>query len=244
MFLDEKGEKISKSKGNGLSIDEWLTYGPDESLAFYIYREPKKAKSLHLGRDPARGRRILAVPRQLSGAGRSSSGSATRCTISITARCRRTTMPVTFGLLLNLVGVMGEATKEQVWGYLAQLRARCDAGGLSRARPADRLCAGLCAAISSRRRCVRRAPEGVEVAALQRLDAELAALPADAQRPRTSRTSSTRSARPAASPSCATGSRRCTRRCSGRARGRAWAASSRSTASRTRRKLIAEALAR
>ena len=52
LFLDDKGEKISKSKGNGLSIDDWLTYGPDESLAFYIYREPKKAKSLHPGLIP------------------------------------------------------------------------------------------------------------------------------------------------------------------------------------------------
>jgi lysyl-tRNA synthetase class 1 len=41
MFLDEKGEKISKSKGNGLSLEEWLRYGSEESLAFYIYREPK-----------------------------------------------------------------------------------------------------------------------------------------------------------------------------------------------------------
>ena len=49
MFLDEKGEKISKSKGNGLSLDEWLRYGSEESLAFYIYREPKRAKSLHIG---------------------------------------------------------------------------------------------------------------------------------------------------------------------------------------------------
>jgi hypothetical protein len=49
MFLDEKGEKISKSKGNGLSLDEWLTYGSEESLAFYAYREPKSAKQLHLG---------------------------------------------------------------------------------------------------------------------------------------------------------------------------------------------------
>ena len=49
MFLDEKGEKISKSKGNGLSLEEWLRYGSEESLAFYIYREPRKAKSLHLG---------------------------------------------------------------------------------------------------------------------------------------------------------------------------------------------------
>ena len=46
MFLDENGEKISKSKGNGLTIDEWLTYAPQESLAFYIYRDPRKAKQL------------------------------------------------------------------------------------------------------------------------------------------------------------------------------------------------------
>ena len=49
MFLDEKGEKISKSKGNGLSLEEWLRYGSEPSLAFYIYREPKRAKSLHIG---------------------------------------------------------------------------------------------------------------------------------------------------------------------------------------------------
>ena len=89
MFLDEKGEKISKSKGNGLTIEEWLTYGTKESLAFYIYREPRKAKSLHLGRDPARGRRLLAVPRRLMPASRSSSSSATRSTISTTGRRRR-----------------------------------------------------------------------------------------------------------------------------------------------------------
>jgi lysyl-tRNA synthetase class 1 len=49
MFLDEKGEKISKSKGNGLSLEEWLRYGSEPSLSFYIYREPRRAKSLHIG---------------------------------------------------------------------------------------------------------------------------------------------------------------------------------------------------
>src|SRR5881628_2992959 len=49
MFLDEKGEKISKSKGNGLSLEEWLRYGTQESLAFYIYREPRRAKQLSFG---------------------------------------------------------------------------------------------------------------------------------------------------------------------------------------------------
>ncbi len=49
MFLDDKGEKISKSKGNGLSLEQWLSYGTQESLAFYAYREPKSAKQLHMG---------------------------------------------------------------------------------------------------------------------------------------------------------------------------------------------------
>lgn len=47
LFLDENGEKISKSRGNGLTIDEWLTYGPTESLSLYMYGKPKTAKRLH-----------------------------------------------------------------------------------------------------------------------------------------------------------------------------------------------------
>src|ERR1700745_370624 len=55
MFLDEKGEKISKSKGNALSLEEWLRYGSEPSLSFYIYREPRRAKSLHIGVIPRAG---------------------------------------------------------------------------------------------------------------------------------------------------------------------------------------------
>ncbi len=47
LFLDEKGQKISKSKGNGLTIDEWLTYAPDVSLAYYMFQAPRKAKRLY-----------------------------------------------------------------------------------------------------------------------------------------------------------------------------------------------------
>jgi lysyl-tRNA synthetase class 1 len=47
LFLDEKGEKISKSKGNGITIDEWLTYAPTESLALYMFTSPRKAKKLY-----------------------------------------------------------------------------------------------------------------------------------------------------------------------------------------------------
>ena len=47
MFLDDQGEKISKSRGNGLSMEEWLEYGPPESLAYFMYQKPKTAKRLH-----------------------------------------------------------------------------------------------------------------------------------------------------------------------------------------------------
>ena len=47
LFLDEKGEKISKSKGNGLTMEEWLAYGPQESLAQFMFQKPKAAKRLH-----------------------------------------------------------------------------------------------------------------------------------------------------------------------------------------------------
>ncbi|MBN2716931.1 MAG: lysine--tRNA ligase [Deltaproteobacteria bacterium] len=52
MFLDEKGEKISKSVGNGVSMDEWLAYAPVESLAYFIFRDPRTAKKLYVDMIP------------------------------------------------------------------------------------------------------------------------------------------------------------------------------------------------
>jgi lysyl-tRNA synthetase, class I len=179
MFLDEAGEKISKSKGNGLSIDQWLTYGPEESLAFFAYREPKKAKQLHMGVIPKavdeywqfRGayaaqawKERLGNPVHHIHDGAPPAGE----------------LPVTFGLLLNLVGVMGgEATPEQVWGYLGNYVA--DASP-ERYPELDRLVGH---ALAYARDFVaptlnRRAPTVTEAAALERLDAALAALGEDA----------------------------------------------------------------
>ena len=45
LFLDEKGEKISKSKGNGITIDQWLEYASPESLSLYMYQNPKEQKN-------------------------------------------------------------------------------------------------------------------------------------------------------------------------------------------------------
>ena len=47
LFLDEKGEKISKSKGNGITIEQWLRYASPESLSLYMYPNPKRAKKLY-----------------------------------------------------------------------------------------------------------------------------------------------------------------------------------------------------
>jgi len=178
MFLDEKGEKISKSKGNGLSLDQWLTYGPEESIAFYAYREPKKAKQLHLGVIP----RAIDEYWQFRGnyAGQAIEQQLGNPVHHIhNGEPPAETLPVTFGLLLNLVGVMGEASKEQVWGYLANYVPDAN----PETYPAlDRL---IGYALAYARDFVaptlkKRAPAGVEIDALQRLDAELAALPADA----------------------------------------------------------------
>jgi len=172
MFLDEKGEKISKSKGNGLSLEQWLTYGPDESIAFFAYREPKKAKALHMG----------VIPRAVDEYWQFRSNYAGQ-----PAEQRlgnpvhhihggpppEEKLPVTFGLLLNLVGVMGDATKDQVWSYLKNYVP--DAS--PEANPALDHLIGY--ALAYGRDFVaptlkRRAPEGVEVAALRDLDATLA----------------------------------------------------------------------
>jgi len=47
LFLDDKGQKISKSKGNGLAVEDWLRYAPPESLALFMYQKPKAAKRLY-----------------------------------------------------------------------------------------------------------------------------------------------------------------------------------------------------
>ncbi|MDB5718414.1 MAG: lysine--tRNA ligase [Sphingomonas bacterium] len=179
MFLDEQGEKISKSKGNGLSIEQWLTYGTEESLAYYIFREPKRAKSLHMG----------VIPRAIDDYWQSRTawfdqdikqklGNAVHHVHD--GAVPDATLPVSFGLLLNLVGVLGEtASREQVWGYLGNY--------VPDAKPEtypelDRL---IGHALAYHRDVVaptlaRRAPDAREAGALADLDARLAVLGAEA----------------------------------------------------------------
>jgi lysyl-tRNA synthetase class 1 len=175
MFLDEKGEKISKSKGNGLSIEQWLTYGTPESLAFFAYREPKKAKQLHIGVIP----RAIDEYWQFRGnwPGQDIAQRLGNPVHHIhDGKVPDAPLPVTFQLLLNLVGVLGrDATEDGVWAYLR----RYDAGVTPQAHPELGPLIGH--ALAYHRDYVapglhRRAPAGIEVAALGDLDARLAAL--------------------------------------------------------------------
>lgn len=183
LFLDEKGEKISKSKGNGLTIDQWLTYGSEESLGFYLFREPKSAKQLHIGVIPRAvdeywqfREKLPAQPveQQL--------GNPVWHLLRATSDGAGAgeTLPVTYGLLLNLVGVLGaNATREQVWSYLANY--------VEDARPEVHpdLDALVTCALAYNRDFIaptlqRRAPEPNEAAALTALDEELAGTSDDA----------------------------------------------------------------
>ena len=178
MFLDEKGEKISKSKGNGLSIDEWLTYATPESLALYMYREPRKAKQLHFGVIPKavdEYYQFLAaypgqpVEQRLGNPVFHIHGGNPPAEVP----------PVSFALLLNLVAVAGTADKAMLWGFVS----RYAPGATADTQPElDRL---LGYALAYHRDFIaptlqRRAPDAREAAALQDLDTRLAALPENA----------------------------------------------------------------
>jgi lysyl-tRNA synthetase class 1 len=119
LFLDENGEKISKTRGNGVTIDQWLTYAPEESLAFYIYREPKRAKQLSFGIIPRavdEYYQFLAsypsqpVEKRLGNpVHHVHSGSPPGITL-----------PITFSLLLNIVSASGTSDRHVIWGMLEQ----------------------------------------------------------------------------------------------------------------------------
>jgi lysyl-tRNA synthetase, class I len=178
MFLDEKGEKISKSKGNGLSLEEWLRYGSEPSLSFYIYREPRRAKSLHIGVIPRavdeywqfRGNYPKQpLDQQLGNPVHHIHG----------GKVPEKTLPVTYGLLLNLVSLPGIADKETAWKFVQ----RYAPGTSPESDPELDELIGL--AVNYARDFVlpelrRRAPSPTEAEALRDLDSELARLPADA----------------------------------------------------------------
>ena len=127
LFLDEKGQKISKSKGNGLTIDEWLTYGTPDSLALFMYNKPREAKRLFfdviprhvdeyigfLDRYPGQEAKLrLGNPVWHLHAGEPPAPE----TIGGTAETKGTTL--TFAMLLNLVTVANAEEPGVLWGFI------------------------------------------------------------------------------------------------------------------------------
>ena len=151
LFLDEKGQKISKSKGNGLTIDEWLAYASPESLSLFMYQKPTTAKRLYFDVIPRTIDDYLAFldayPRQAAEERLGNpvwhirSGEPPPPEVLHGAGNRATA--ITFGVLLNLAAVANSEDPQVLSGFSAPLRAGCFGRDASPPRPAGRLCGPL-----------------------------------------------------------------------------------------------------
>ncbi|RWC73566.1 MAG: lysine--tRNA ligase [Mesorhizobium sp.] len=119
LFLDENGQKISKSKGNGLTIDEWLTYAPTESLGLYMYQRPRQAKKLYFDVIPRAVDEyytfLAAYPRQ---EWKERLGNPVWHMHD--GNPPAIDMPVPFSLLLNLVSASNAQNKDVLWGFISR----------------------------------------------------------------------------------------------------------------------------
>jgi lysyl-tRNA synthetase, class I len=121
LFLDEAGQKISKSKGNGLSMEDWLRYGAPESLSYYMFQSPKSAKKLYFDVIP---RATDEFFQQLDAFPKQELAKQIENPVWFVLRGKTdiASPPVTFGLMLNLVSVANAADKETLWGFLKAYR--------------------------------------------------------------------------------------------------------------------------
>ncbi len=116
-FLDEQGQKISKSKGNGLTIDEWLRYAPAESLSQYMYNQPQRAKRLFFDQIPRAVDEYLAHRARLRVA---ADPAVPAWHIHGGALPNDPEPPVSFAMLLNLASVVNADDPAILWGFLAR----------------------------------------------------------------------------------------------------------------------------
>ncbi|RED38839.1 lysyl-tRNA synthetase class I [Rhodopseudomonas thermotolerans] len=178
LFLDEKGQKISKSKGNGLTIEEWLRYASPESLSLFMYREPKAAKRLYFDVIP---RNVDDYQQFLDGYARQDTKQRLANPVwhIHSGNPPQADMPVTFQLLLTLVSSSNAENAETLWGFIGRYRP----GVTPQTHP--KLDAMVGYAINYYRDFVAptkvfRDPTDQERAALQDLRDALSQLPADA----------------------------------------------------------------
>ncbi len=122
LFLDENGQKISKSKGNGLTIDEWLRYASPESLSLFMYREPKSAKRLYFDVIP---RNVDDYQQFLDGYPRQDLKQqlGNPAWHIHSGHPPPSDMPVTFQMLLTLVSSSNAENAETLWGFIGRYRS-------------------------------------------------------------------------------------------------------------------------
>jgi lysyl-tRNA synthetase class 1 len=178
LFLDQDGAKISKSKGNGLTIEEWLTYASPESLSLFMFQKPRAAKRLYFDVIPRTVDEYLqflaAYPRQ------DAKAKLDNAVWHIhTGAPPEAELPISFGLLLNLVAASNAHDKDVLWGFI---RRHAPDASLATHPLLDHL-AGY--AVRYYEDFVRpkkkfRAPDEVEAQALRTLSDALAKAPAGA----------------------------------------------------------------
>jgi len=121
LFLDEKGQKISKSKGNGLTIDEWLRYASPESLSLFMYREPKAAKRLYFDVIP---RHVDEYYQFIDGYARQDAKQRLSNPVwhIHSGHPPKADMPISFQMLLTLVSSSNAENAETLWGFIGRYR--------------------------------------------------------------------------------------------------------------------------
>ena len=117
LFLDEKGEKISKSKGNGVTIEEWLKYASPESLSLYMYQNPKRAKKLYKEIVPK------AVDEYLDCIEKSKNQSTREILLNPVWHVHNGNIPkenkiMSYSMLLNLVETSNANSKDVLWKFV------------------------------------------------------------------------------------------------------------------------------
>lgn len=121
LFLDEHGKKISKSKGNGISIDEWLTYASPESLALYVFQAPKKAKKLYFDVIPKTVDEYWAFVEKYRGQDGAKALDNPAWHIH-EGKPPADAPPVSFAIILNLVSASGSADADVLRGFIRKYR--------------------------------------------------------------------------------------------------------------------------
>ncbi len=116
LFLDEQGQKISKSKGNGLSVEEWLAYAPPESLGQFMFNAPQRAKRLFFDVIPK------AMDEYIVNAERAPADPDPRTNpawhINGGSIANEAPSPIGFGMLLNLASVVNAENPDMLWGFI------------------------------------------------------------------------------------------------------------------------------